>query len=84
MGWITVDRISWIFKQKLFNLNLPKLVISPLTDEYFVTHLNIIDKVEVKYHFIDQNELDIWLDSLQKNEDPDKSYKTIVRKRTEK
>lgn len=81
MGWITTDRINWVFKQKLTNLNQPKLIISPLTDEFFVTSLNVMEKVEVKYHFINQNELDLWLDSLQKNEDPDKSYKSITRKR---
>jgi len=76
-----MDKIFWVFKTKLANLNQPKLIVSPLTREFHVTIVNAIDKVEVKYHFINHDELYEWLDMLQGNGDPDLSMKKLLKKR---
>lgn len=81
--WITIDRILWVFRNKLSSFNQPKLVINQDGQIHLTTLVEggLVKRVEVKYHFINQDELSEWLGLVQKNEDPDKSYKKIIRKR---
>ena len=77
--WVTTDRIQWLFKTRLSHLTEPKLVIGP--EDFHITHKNVIDKVEVKYHFLNTKELFDWCEMIQGLGEPDKSFKKIIRSR---
>lgn len=80
-GYITIDRILFVFKNKLPKMNDPRMVMDKDKRIWITDKPEGFDKPQVIYQFDNTEEFDVWLDLIQNNQGPDESYKKIIKNR---